>query len=887
MAQAGALAPVTAMTLADPLAYTPQWVSSTASGSLTATDTGGIITNTYTPISIEPPTEGRLVLGRVALTPGGAVGQPVVTYGPWCSSNGPYLINGYVDVKDVTYDDTGRLTSLAADLSLSCSKSVTRPSVPTAQLRLASTVPYVSLSATSPFGVAYTGEAGNVPVTFTNDGSVTVHPGTSTAVKANPDDGEAVITQDGCVGVTLDPGQSCQVTIRTAAFRASVHLAVPELDAVSAYAGTSSIMTHTGSVTHYAKPAQVTAVRSWPATDGVGLAWSPAGLGSYAVDRRSDAGGWQRIAESVNVSQYADTSAPAGLASTYRITPVDTVGEFTEGAGESAPATPLASWQPPKAALTYASVDGNGLLGAANVNADRDEVSVAPGLYFQAGIRIFAPVEGWRPGSFVVNPSAAVRALWIAPDDPSVWVTGTLTVSRAVLRADGGPAEFAAVLTGTRLSGTVTVPVRAIVVLGSTPTSLPAYVVAEPGWISAPIPLGSDQTRAVALRNVGGAAGAVTQTQVVSTFSSPAQFPAWSTPTTCLNVQIPPAGRCTTTVRVRYETAGKVGYPLAAATWRGAGGLLTSVQLSGEWPNSAEQPTLSMTAPTLVRTAASLTLKASDPQAGEALQTHCRLDLGAFVACVSPWSLTGLSNGQHTVTAYVTDQAGHMSAWQQATIIADSVGPVTSMASPTALVAVDYPVFVSWNTTDPGVGTKSVQARVRTASPATTYGRYVVPSCCTASISNAVFVNPTEGKEQCWSARAVDQFNQWGAWSSERCFLAPLDDRRLTSRGFFRESSYTYKSWKSTARKTGATLKLANVRARQVGLLVQKCSTCGSLDVYVGSTRLGRVNTSAATSRTKVVVWLPRQKVERRGTLVIRSTSSKRVVVDGVLVRHR
>ncbi|MHB1474861.1 MAG: hypothetical protein ACYCV4_14810 [Dermatophilaceae bacterium] len=86
-----------------------------------------------------------------------------------------------------------------------------------------------------------------------------------------------------------------------------------------------------------------------------------------------------------------------------------------------------------------------------------------------------------------------------------------------------------------------------------------------------------------------------------------------------------------------------------------------------------------------------------------------------------------------------------------------------------------------------------------------------------------MYVTPTEGMEQCWSARAVDRFNQWGAWSSERCFLAPL----------------------------------------------------------------GRVYTHSATSRTKVVIWLPRQAAERRGTLVIRSTSSKRVVADGVLIRHR
>jgi hypothetical protein len=31
------------------------------------------------------------------------------------------------------------------------------------------------------------------------------------------------------------------------------------------------------------------------------------------------------------------------------------------------------------------------------------------------------------------------------------------------------------------------------------------------------------------------------------------------------------------------------------------------------------------------------------------------------------------------------------------------------------------------------------------------------------------------------------------AWSSERCTLAPLGDRKLASRGFVRESSYTYK----------------------------------------------------------------------------------------------
>lgn len=522
------------------------------------------------------------------------------------------------------------------------------------------------------------------------------------------------------------------------------------------------------------------------------------------------------------------------------------------------------------------------------MSLDQDDVSVWNRLYMRPGISISPLGQGWQTGSFAVGPAAGYWAAYKGVNNESEPVTGTVTVSRAVLHADGSPAEFAAVLTGTRLSGTVTVPVRAIVVLGTVATGLPAYVVGDPEWISAPIPQGSDQTLPVALRNVGGTAGAVSTTQVLSTNVSPAQFPAWSTPTTCLNVQIPPGGRCTTSVRVQYETAANgIGYPLAAATWRGAGGLLTTVRLLGEWPWIVEQPTLTMTAPTLVRTAATVTLDAADPQAGEPLQTHCRLDTGAFWPCTSPWSLTALSNGKHTVTAYVTDQAGHMSTWARATITADSVGPVTTMASPTALVTLGYPLLVSWKTSDPGSGTKSVQARRRIATPTTTYGAYVVPPCCTASLSNGVSVTPAEGTEQCWSARGVDLFNQWGAWSAERCFLAPLDDRKLASRGFVRESSFTYKYWKSTARKAGATLTLLNVRARQVGLLVETCPTCGSMDVYVGATRIGRVYTHSATSRTKVVIWLPRQAVERRGTLVIRATSSSRVVVDGVLIRHR
>jgi len=84
---------------------------------------------------------------------------------------------------------------------------------------------------------------------------------------------------------------------------------------------------------------------------------------------------------------------------------------------------------------------------------------------------------------------------------------------------------------------------------------------------------------------------------------------------------------------------------------------------------------------------------------------------------------------------------------------------------------------------------------------------------------------------------------------------------------------------------TSSSLRLSGASTRQVGVLVRTCSTCGSLDVWVGSTKVGRISTRSTSTVNRAVRWLPSGAV-RNGTLTLRPASSTRVFVDGVLVRR-
>ena len=107
------------------------------------------------------------------------------------------------------------------------------------------------------------------------------------------------------------------------------------------------------------------------------------------------------------------------------------------------------------------------------------------------------------------------------------------------------------------------------------------------------------------------------------------------------------------------------------------------------------------------------------------------------------------------------------------------------------------------------------------------------------------------------------------------------------TRGWTRGTStaYAYGTW-SRAARSAVSLSRGSVQGRRIVLVATTCPTCGSVDVYHAGIRLGRVSLYSAKTAYRQLRWLPLQSVTRTGTVVVRTTSSKVVYVDGVAVVH-
>ncbi|MEO3939090.1 hypothetical protein V3N99_20405 [Dermatophilaceae bacterium Soc4.6] len=264
------------------------------------------------------------------------------------------------------------------------------------------------------------------------------------------------------------------------------------------------------------------------------------------------------------------------------------------------------------------------------------------------------------------------------------------------------------------------------------------------------------------------------------------------------------------------------------------------------------------------------------------LSTTCRIDSSAPVSCGRSWSTPALGTGRHTVTVTVTDPAGATSTQSVAWVVDTAAPTVTLTALPPVLLGTT--LSVSWTGADAGgAGLASYDARVRTAALGTGLGGYVSPPSwqgrTTASLSTIV----PAGTTACLSVRARDRAGNLGGYSAERCTSSVVDDRSLRSTGSRGTGAgYLYGTW-TIARGSAQQLVSATVVTRQIGLYVTGCPTCGSVDVYIGPTRVGRLSTTTPTTSLRRVLWLP-AFATRSGALTLRPVSSAPAIIDGVAI---
>lgn len=307
------------------------------------------------------------------------------------------------------------------------------------------------------------------------------------------------------------------------------------------------------------------------------------------------------------------------------------------------------------------------------------------------------------------------------------------------------------------------------------------------------------------------------------------------------------------------------------------------------WDPESSAPQPKVTVPAWTTASPTLTLSATDPDdAPGGITSTCKLDAATtWSPCAGALKFTGLSAGSHTVTVRATDPSG-MTGETSATWRVDAASPTTSVTTlATATLTTSIPL--TWSASDTGgSGIARYDVRYRRAPTSSGLGAYTYPTSLQGTTSRSAAFAVSAGYQYCISARSRDLAGNIGAWSAERCTAVALDDRSLTaSRGWSRgtSTSYVYNTY-SRAATSKATLTKTGVSARRVGLVVTTCSTCGSLDVWVGATYAGRVSLVSSTTRAKQVKWLPTFTSNRSGTLTVRTVTSKASFLDAVLVSH-
>ena len=190
---------------------------------------------------------------------------------------------------------------------------------------------------------------------------------------------------------------------------------------------------------------------------------------------------------------------------------------------------------------------------------------------------------------------------------------------------------------------------------------------------------------------------------------------------------------------------------------------------------------------------------------------------------------------------------------------------------------------VFWSATDRLSDVTTGSVRVRRAAWNAGFGTYSYPLL--NSTTKSLAFNGAPGSTYCFSTQAQDEVSNVSAWSAERCTTVPLDDRSMTRKSFKKVTgSSFYLGTAMKAKKKGAKLTLANVKANRIAVIVSKAAKGGKIKVTFGGTNLGTY--SLKGSGSKKLVALKSFGSLKTGTLVIKvvSKTGKVVKIDGVVI---
>ena len=234
----------------------------------------------------------------------------------------------------------------------------------------------------------------------------------------------------------------------------------------------------------------------------------------------------------------------------------------------------------------------------------------------------------------------------------------------------------------------------------------------------------------------------------------------------------------------------------------------------------------------------------------------------------------------------------------------DTTAPVVSLTGPTSVFAISQAIPLSWSATDAGGSGLTGHYGVLDAYGSAVSGSLVSELYIDDTTARRTTVNvptaadyclgakvaacaPGLGFRVCFVAAADDNAGNAG-FSARRCTNMPFDDRSFTRSKTSEWTRTTAASWlgatASTATKKGAALSTAgSVSVRQVGLVAWKCPTCGSVAVYVGTTKVASISLVKSGAGARTLITLPVFAALKTGKVkVVVTSSGKTVKIDDI-----
>lgn len=255
----------------------------------------------------------------------------------------------------------------------------------------------------------------------------------------------------------------------------------------------------------------------------------------------------------------------------------------------------------------------------------------------------------------------------------------------------------------------------------------------------------------------------------------------------------------------------------------------------------------------------------------------------------SSWSttidLTTLTDGAISASATQTDAGGvTSSASRVVSATKDTVVPAAHMLTPTNAFTVAQSLTSSWVGSDTGSGLSSYDVRYRTAPMSGGFGSYVYPAGWQHTTTTTGFLfGATPGYDYCFSVRSRDKVGNVSPWSAPLCTAVLADDRALsTTTGtwtLLTGSSYYDNTYTQSATASSA-LTLPTVQADRFELMATRCSTCGSVGIYVGGTLLKTVNLSSSVTQYKWTYSFTTSYVTGALSIKVLSPTGKTVQID-------